>query len=518
MAAIWAILILVFALTSCDCPKDHGNSHHNGPQPVVSSLTINNLGALKQKVVAGKTAFIWLETEFDTLESGDSVSVTALTLQDEFSGSGNFTELQNLEIWADLDPSTDSIRGDKYETQISGILATPFGSSPAILTVNLPVSFDIPAENSIPVAIIADLSVTADYATPGTHSLSIIDAQAFGQKTGNACLPENGTLNIIGAGTLVSIFEKGKISVAINTDSPKRRILLGNSASESIMKFDVTLDDVEDMTLVQIGFGVIGNYNADCGTWLFHDGVQIGGRIFPPNTGFNIMLQSNYVLTAGETQTFEVVMKTCTPNGLWIPNYMPYQITTSADSFIGYGHDSLKQPQGTPDTVPSANYAVYASRPYFNLNASSPSGDLIPGIRTPLAVFNITADLKGDISLTFGSNNFLNFILYGNCQSNQTASLIFEDENGVFLNQFGLALGEDTYIAFYFNANNLIIPAGQTKQIKVFADTTSCTTKDDALQISIYPNLSWGIKGSGAYRDGDLVMGQEIFGYPLVKP
>jgi len=164
------------------------------------------------------------------------------------------------------------------------------------------------------------------------------------------------------------------------------------------------------------------------------------------------------------------------------------------------------------------------SKPTFALNSSSPSGTLVTTSATELARFNITANSAEDITFDDGESDLL--IVTVSCQvhdsdaNTETISLIDQDGNTL------ATLTQDictSTMTFAFDTNEITIPAGQTKWVKIVGDTTELGDAGDTIQLYLDDgnsgnNVAWSINQGAAINHGDILFRGDIMAGALVTP
>jgi len=163
-----------------------------------------------------------------------------------------------------------------------------------------------------------------------------------------------------------------------------------------------------------------------------------------------------------------------------------------------------------------------APGPTFSLAAISPSGMLVPGLNTLLAVFNITADLANDITFVNGSGNSITFNIQSTCNAGSTG-MTLKDETGKTLD---LKASYDVCVpgaySFNFADSNLIIPKGTTKRIYLYANTSGAKTVNDSMQVILFEspktNVQWSINNDGSnHATADITFRGNIYANALVR-
>lgn len=176
--------------------------------------------------------------------------------------------------------------------------------------------------------------------------------------------------------------------------------------------------------------------------------------------------------------------------------------------------------------VSSSNAAT--TQVIFNLNSASPAGSAVPSTDTLLAIFNVTA-IDGDVTFDgptapgVNAGNSITINLNGNCDGwpVKNTSLRLKDEFGTLLDEIsGVNLCNFMSYTFDFIQSDFIVPASQTKQLYVNADTTSLGS-DFVLQVSLIDddptNIDWSIAYNGQnIQNASMVFAGDIYANPLL--
>jgi hypothetical protein len=102
-----------------------------------------------------------------------------------------------------------------------------------------------------------------------------------------------------------------------------------------------------------------------------------------------------------------------------------------------------------------------------------------------------------------------------------TGNMVLKDENGDTLSTVSVDYPTDTDVIFDFATKDFVVPAGTTKYLYVYGDTTGFTTEGDLIQLWLDDaggNIDWGIDGTGSYNHGDIIFKGDKFGGTFVRP
>ena len=199
------------------------------------------------------------------------------------------------------------------------------------------------------------------------------------------------------------------------------------------------------------------------------------------------------------------------------------------DDFVAVGQSSGEKIYGKTNNITMNNYTlnkVYAmeSYPIVALNATSPSGNLVPSANTLVAKFDVTAHANNDVTFENGDSDQLvvNFAVSG--ASNNTTTVYITDGVNTLCTSSNVNLSTGSTFTCNFSSNSLTVPAGQTKTLYLYVDTVTAglTTQGDSIQAYLNDdsnnNIKFGIDGSGAYAYGTIILRGKVYGNALVKP
>ncbi|MBN1326225.1 hypothetical protein JW977_04600 [Candidatus Falkowbacteria bacterium] len=467
-------------------------------------------------VSVGTQDFMFASAALDATNSGEDIRVSAVTVQDTFTDdlglpTANFNNLQNIEIWADL-TSASSSRGDVFETKVSNSeQPTATVVSPAAKQIALTQVITVPKAEFVKIAVVADLSTLSD---PGdTHTINISAVTATGKSTGNV---PGGVVG--GGGQLMTIAAAGSFNLAIlDATSPAAQILVSNNQKVTVGAWKIQADGVESIDLDQVIINDLPALGVAAAYYLYSNVRSDGGStanpvaVAPSGALATFVLADNtVVLPPSGSAILTLKIDVALVDGVTVVSGMPFVPDVSAGTDIqGTGKSSGAYidlvTSGLAVPITAAAHTVYGTRPYFSLNAASPSGTLVPGLNSLIAIYNVKADDADDVTFTNGSGNSLNIdVAYtgagpGNC--------VLKDEGGIALDT-GDAAG-DNLASFDFDLANFIISKGQTKKLYMYCNTAAMITNDTIqayLDDTAGGRIGWDVNYDGGNYAEDAVI------------
>jgi len=174
-----------------------------------------------------------------------------------------------------------------------------------------------------------------------------------------------------------------------------------------------------------------------------------------------------------------------------------------------------------------AVHQLYESRPTIKVASTSPSGALTPSTAQLLAIFDVTATETEDI--TFNTSDQIVIQISTSWQTSDGVAGVWslKDGDGVLLDTTNVTEGSgaNTTVTFGFTDSTFTIPAGETKQLKVYGDTheyTDGTTWTDQIQLwlddAADANCTFGIDGTGGNAEGKIIFKGDIYAGNFVMP
>lgn len=331
--------------------------------------------------------------------------------------------------------------------------------------------------------------------------------------------------------------QTGKLTIQLDASSPEKKLLTGGSKNQTVANFKLSADNYEDLEINEFTVNDTGTAEAQTAeNWYLYSSFRSdGGDILTP-IATTVGKNANFILPAGTIiipTGKNVVFKVTIDVGpvqpgtrVTLANYNgdTFQASVDATGLVVTGQTSglVLDDAVITDTVKTTVHTVYQSRPYFALNASSPSGVLVPSVQAILAIYNIDADQGDDITFSATNNNYLSMEICTVCETHTVNEYFtLKDEVGNILSVVGpVDICTSPTIDFVFETNDLIIPHGTRKKIYVFTDTSEMINAGDAIQVWFsdeYPdNLDWSIDGSGNYNEGDVIFKGNLYANALI--
>jgi hypothetical protein len=477
-----------------------------------------------RSVAKGSNDFVWMTGSLDAGSSGEDVNVTAITIYDTVSGTGGFDDIDSVELWADLTDENSS-RGDIYETKVSQAkfpTATGSGSQAFTLTQTI----TVPKGSFVKIAAIGDLATGAT--TSDTHTVDIYAVTAAGADTGATV-----SVSPSGSGQAMTVSTGGTLTVTKDSSSPVSDIVIGKKTA-TVAVFRLAANNVEDLDLDSIYIQVTGGNYVD--TYKFYSSSRSDGG----STSDPIQTASGgttaYVPLGDGTVTIpanghvEITVDA-------VLNEVGYGLTLSNDGSVQVGFDGSTYKVETTGLasggavdqssgVGANTMYAYESRPYFAVDSASPSGDLIPSTQDQLAIFDVTAEDTEDITFDNSDSNQLVVKISGTVNdSDGTASTWYlKDESGTTLSSISVA---DTSlpsgsVTFTFEDSAFTVPAGQTKKLYVYGDTSDFEDNGDVIQLwlddAANANCKFGIDSQGNYSEGAIILRGDLIAGSFVNP
>jgi hypothetical protein len=473
-----------------------------------------------RSVAAGQTDFVWATASLDAGASGEDVLVTALVIEDTLgAASHDAGDIDNVEIWADLTDET-SARGDIYETLVSDTKQfTDSGATDETLSFTLTQTIRVPKGLYVKIAVVADLAAGATASE--THTISLDtdagDVTATGADTGSSI-----SVTPTGSGQTMTVASSGTLTVTKDASSPVASIVLGQGSKVHLATFRLAANNVEDLDVDSIKVTDTGAGDT-IDTYYFYYGSTLIGQAPGGSTAEIQLADGTVTVPANDYVLIDVKADLNKVDGTYVANGDSIQLVVNASGDIDTTGLSSGSAVDSSDT-PSANaMKLYESRPYFAVDPNSPSGTLITGSTTLLAIFDITADSAKDITFENGDGNSLTVSVSGkrNDSDGNTETITLKDEDGNTLDTLTQDIMTSTMV-FDFSTNSLTVPAGLTKKIYIYGDTTELGDAGDTIQLWLDDGdatyVDWGINGSGSYNEADKIFKGDIYAGALVTP
>ncbi len=504
------------------------------------ALTVTTLASPASRSIPAPTSdFVFATFSLDASSSGEDINITDITITDSAGGAAAAAEygyINNAEIWADL-TDENSPRGDVYETKISDTEQPSASTSGAVDTTEfvLNQTLTIPKGSFKKIALVADLDASASVSH--TFYITTNGVTATGANSGESASVTYDTDNkqTISVGT-------ASLTVTKDSSSPVSDIIIGGNTGVELAVFRLSANNVEDLDLDQIDFTVTNGEFVD--TFYFYNGDTLLGTK-PGNDSISwVVPDGTLTIPANGHKEITVKADLLPVDGTTVTNGSTIQVSLAGSNTVQTTGLSSGSDVNS-GTVTAANgdanaMTIYESRPYFAKDDASPSGNLFPSSSTNVAIFDVTADAGEDITFDDGISSKLVIKVDAQVADTSTGyiTLTLKDGDGNVLGvdsvNFGSSLSLSGAAATFDSSNSwggtgsgtttysLTIPAGQTKKIYVYADTTDFEDDGDSIQVYLDDdadaNCTFGIDGAGTYAEGTKIFKGDIYAGSFTNP
>ena len=345
---------------------------------------------------------------------------------------------------------------------------------------------------------------------------------------------------------VITCVQMGTLSAAVDSSTPASSLVAFGSTGYTVSKFRFTAANeafvitgakliLENADSSRSISKVILTYPKDAaGNTETKEGYLSNGAVTFPDGELNIYVKKDgyAILTvkvdvntreAGATNEDPIRIGLDKEDNDWANN----SNDNLTNDFVAVGQSSGEKIYGNINSIAMNNAPLkiaYAmeSYPTVALNATSPSGNLIPSAETLVARFDVTAHANNDITFENADGNQLvvKFAVSGADNADATVSI---KADGVTLCTGSVNFTTTQTFTCNFSSNSLTVPAGQTKTLHLFVDTVTAglTNSGDLIQAYLDDdsdnNVKFGIDGSGNYAYGRIILRGKIYGHALVK-
>ncbi len=318
---------------------------------------------------------------------------------------------------------------------------------------------------------------------------------------------------------------------ALDSTNPAKQLIIANDKQVLVLAVKLQADFVEDLDLNQAKITDMAAISVPACAWYLYSSARSDGgsvndpvAIAPSGPNANFFLLANSVnIRANTSVVLTVKIDVGAIDGVNLWNSMGFwpEILFNTDvRATGKNSNQYINISTAPIVADYGPSFIMGSRPYFYINASSPSGVLIPGANTLLAIFNVRADDADDISFVNASGNFINF----NISSNNLAGIgnfMVKDETSTVLDSGAVVVGG--VLRIDFDSADFVIAKGQAKKLYLYANTIGLTNPGDLAQVwlddSEKGNINWSINYDGGnYQHADIIFRGGIYAGNLIVP
>lgn len=357
-------------------------------------------------VIKGATDLTWATFSLDASASGEDVLVSSITVGDDVGASANMANLDNAELWADLDSD------GSFETKISET-EQPDGAVGVDDThaFTLTESVRIVKGSFIKFIFMADLATAADADATSTHAFTLdagtvagVCITATGADTGSDITETDDDAS----GGILVVAAVGSVTVALDGSTPSKSIMLGNTSDNVLAKFKLTaLDEAFIMDKATI---LLADWGSSLSQW---DSISKLTIEYPKEDGTTGI---KHVSPSTVSALFDNIAMYIPKNDSAILTVKAdfFQIATQSADFgdqieIGFdadstGYNSVGQDSGTASTdcgddTTAKTHVLHKTLLTVTPDYNGLSGVLVPGSTTTLYQFKITADSAGPAAL-----------------------------------------------------------------------------------------------------------------------
>ncbi len=470
-------------------------------------------------VPKGVNDYLWATASLSAQDSGENVLVSTISVLDTTSTVVDPDDIDNMELWADL-TSANSARGDAYETKISNT-ENPSGNAAAAdvtTAFTLTQTITIAKGTFVKVALIADLNADAvGTVDTSTYTFSFSAATATGASSG-----QDISEDVSGSGQAMTITTGGALTITKDASSPVSDLVVsGDTVTLGVFRLaasNIENIDIDDITFTVTGGDSVASYALYNGSALIGTASQGTAPKFtladgtvtaPKNSYVRLMLKG--VMADKDSTTNNTTVTAGISGG------------NLADSVNGTGLASGSEVDSNAQSAIANGMDLYKTKPTFAKNSASPSGTLVPSSSTLVAIFDITAHASEDVTFELDSSDITFSFTRTMTDSDGSANTwTLKDGSGTTLDTTTVADAATTAV-FNFGSSELTIPAGLTRQMYVYADTTELEDDGDVIQLYLDDgtagNIDWSINNDGVeYNDADKIFRGDIWAGSFVNP
>ena len=472
-------------------------------------------------VPKGVSDYLWATASLSAADSGEAVQVSSISVLNTTSTVVDADDVDNMELWADL-TSANSTRGDIYETKISNTENPSGNDAAADVTTAFALSQTLTIEKGgfVKVALIADLNADAVGTVDTSTYTFTFSAGTFTGASSGQDIAED----VTGSGQAMTITTGGTLTITKDSTSPVTDIVVSGETS-TLAVFRLAASNVENLDVDDITFTCTNGSAVD--TFYLYNGTTLLGSAssgtapkFTLTDGTLVIPKNNYVRI---TVKAKMVGKDDTTNNT--------AVTVSIDAEDAVNTTGLASGGEVDSNLTSAIGSamdLYKTKPTFaavtTRSGYQLSGNLIPSSSALVAIFDITANASEDVTFEKSSSDItINISRVQTDTDGSDNSWVLKDQDGTTLDTVTSVGDADTTVTFIFATSELTIPAGQTKSLLVYADTTEWEDDGDVIQVYLddgtATNIDWSINNDATeYNDADKIFRGDIYAGSFVNP
>jgi len=495
----------------------------------LSAITLSQPAA--RSIAKGVQDFVWATFDLSAISSGEDINVTALVLEDTLGDAGDDAgDIDNVEIWADL-TSASSARGDAFETKVSDTKQfADSGAADETLSITLSQTVKVIRNSSVRMAVVADLA--ADATTGDTHTISL-DTDAGDVTANGANSGDSVSVTPTGAGQTMTVATGGDVTVTVDSSSPSAKLVLdgGQGGKETLGIFRLAANNVENLNLDSFKITDDGTGDDGVSTYYFQatskGGVALGSEKSVTGGATAEAFWGSGEVTVPANDYILIVVKGVTNpvDGTAVVNGDDIRVTVAASGDVDTTGLASGTAVDTDDTsVDAAIHELYESYPTFAFDNTGISTTLTGTTNHLAAKLKVTVIGNEDVTFhTADSPVFsVQVVVSGSDDDAGTENVTLKDSDGNTLDSSTITSATGTtQVDYNFSTTDETIAAGATTTWYVYVDTSDLETDGATLQVWLddtAADVTFGINGTGAYAEGDIILRGDLFGVAAVNP
>lgn len=478
-----------------------------------AALTATTLGSpIGRSIPEGVSAYVFATFSLDASAAGESEQVTSITVTDSLGSGAAVTDIDDASLWADL-TAGNSVRGDVYETQVSTVYQ--FAAATQAFTISP--TLTIAKGTYKKLALVASINTTADANDSHTFYINSSGVTSNGGSTGSST-----TVTYVSTNKQTwTVAANGSLTVSRDSSSPLAAMVIGGTEKVTLGVFRLAANNVEDLDVDQfIVHATNGSYAT---TYYLYQGTTLIGQQAGAERMVFPLADNTVLIPANGYKLFTVKADLQSVDGTTITNGADIDVGLK-DSTNTLVTGKLSGQQATNNTAYTGyTMDIYKSRPYVVKNSASPVGGNTLSVSSAFEVarFDITAHANDDITFENADGDSITLYMNGYVADTTQAYLTFTFKDLSTGNTLGTATGTagsttsiNTNGVMSFQTNSLTVPAGETRTISITLDTTDFEDAGDSISVKLddvdTDNFIFGINGSGAYKEGDDILKNDI--------
>jgi hypothetical protein len=368
-----------------------------------AALAVNTLTTPSaQTVVKGSAKHHFATVSLDGSNSGEDVRVSNITLTDTVGGGGAVTNIDNVELWADLTSANNAdVRMGKFETRVKSAEQFTAGT----LGMALDTHVNVAKNSQVEVGVFADVSSAE--AASATHQIKATATAAVGLVSGATVTPTIGGAT----GQVMTVANTGTLAISLAPSSPAAKQVVGNVAGVDLAVLKLRAEN-EDVDLQQLKLALTSGTAASLAgnKIMVYDGATKVGEATFSGTTATVYFTPNFRAPKGADKniTLKADLAAIGTNQAGVAG-ASVKVDFDGDTAVTASTKGVGASSGTtvvvstdvaplsPDTT-SNGVITFKSIPTVARIALPASNNLVNGT-TDLFRFSVKADAAGDVSL-----------------------------------------------------------------------------------------------------------------------